>query len=388
MKILIASDLHWPTINGVATFSRNLAFGLAERGHEVVVIAPSQTGKAYVEKDRNHTVYRTVSVPFPFYQNFRISLTPQREVKKIIEDFQPDIIHIQMLMWIGQATMKYGNKFGIPVVSTNHAMPENLLENVKLLAPVARPISYMLKEYGRRFFAKSDYITLPTQSAIDMFNAYEQVSVPIKAVSNGIDLSRFRPGEAPKSLYKKYKIPTDVPIVTYVGRLDAEKHLYVLIRAFKNILSDHDSHLVVVGDGNDRENMEHLSSKLGIRRHVTFCGKVSDEDLVLLHKIGKVFCMPSPAELQSIATLEAMASGLPVVAVDAGALKELCQNGRNGYLCNQDDYQQIANSILKILSDSKKQHTMSKESLAIAHDHDINTTFDTFEEIYRSLIIS
>ena len=71
MKILIASDLHWPTINGVATFSRNLARGLADRGHEVLVIAPSQTGKHYKEVDGNHVVHRTVAVPFPFYQNFR-----------------------------------------------------------------------------------------------------------------------------------------------------------------------------------------------------------------------------------------------------------------------------------------------------------------------------
>ena len=109
MKILIPSDLHWPTINGVATFSRTLARGLAARGHEVVVIAPSQTGNPYQEVDGNYTIYRTRSVPFPFYQNFRISLTPQREVKRVIDEFQPDVIHIQMLMWIGQAAMRYGN---------------------------------------------------------------------------------------------------------------------------------------------------------------------------------------------------------------------------------------------------------------------------------------
>lgn len=388
MKILISSDLHWPTINGVATFSRNLAHGMAERGHDVIVIAPSQTGKPYKEVDRNHIVYRTASVPFPFYQNFRISLNPQKEVKKIIEDFQPDVIHIQMLMWIGQATMKYGNKFGIPVVSTNHAMPENLLENVKLLAPVARPVNYMLREYGRRFFAKSDYVTLPTQSAIDMFNAYDQVSVPIKAVSNGIDLSRFKPGEVSKKIYKKYKIPNNTPIITYVGRLDSEKHIHVLVRAFKLVRSNINCHLVIVGDGNDRENNERLATKLGIRRHVSFTGKVSDEDLVELHKIGNVFCMPSPAELQSIATLEAMASGLPVVAVDAGALSELCQDNRNGYLCRQDDSSQIAESLIKILSDKKLQKTMSKQSLEIARSHDMKTTLDVFEEIYESLIAS
>ena len=118
MKILIASDLHYPTINGVATFSRNLAKGLADRGHEVLVIAPSQTGKKSKEVDGNHVIIRTASVPFPFYQNFRISLNPAREVRKIIQDFDPDVIHIQMLMWIGQAAMRYGNKFGIPIVST------------------------------------------------------------------------------------------------------------------------------------------------------------------------------------------------------------------------------------------------------------------------------
>src|SRR5690606_4263757 len=108
MKILIASDLHWPTINGVATFSRNLAYGLAERGHEVLVIAPSQTGKRYEEYDRNHLVKRTISVPFPFYQNFKISPGAQIGVKRIIDEFEPDVIHIQMLMWIGQAAMKHG----------------------------------------------------------------------------------------------------------------------------------------------------------------------------------------------------------------------------------------------------------------------------------------
>src|SRR5664279_895166 len=111
MKILIASDLHWPVINGVATFSRNLARGLADRGHEVIVVAPSQTGKKSIEVDGNYLVYRTSSTVFPFYQNFRISLTPQKEMRKIIKDFKPDIIHIQMLLGIGQAAMTYGRNY-------------------------------------------------------------------------------------------------------------------------------------------------------------------------------------------------------------------------------------------------------------------------------------
>lgn len=387
MKILIASDLHYPTINGVATFSRNLAKGLADHGHEVLVIAPSQTGKKTKEYDGNHTIIRTVTVPFPFYQNFRISLNPYKEVKKIIDDFEPDVIHIQMLLGIGQAVMKYGNKKSIPIVSTNHAMPENLMDNLKLLAPVSRPINYMLKAYGARFHSKADYVTLPTQSAIDMFGINGKMPVPMEAVSNGIDLSRFKPGSVPDELYEKFAIPKDVPIVSYVGRVDAEKHLNVLVRAFVRIRDAvSDAHLLIVGSGTELDNLQSLGYELGLGKNVTFTGRVSDEEIQLLHKIGTVFCMPSPAELQSIATLEAMASGQPVVAVDAGALRELCQHERNGFLCEQDDEAAIASGVIEILQNSDMRKKFSGESLAIAKTHDLETTLNKFESIYQGLV--
>lgn len=390
MKILIASDLHYPTINGVATFSRNLARGMADRGHEVLVIAPSQTGKRCKEVDGNYVIVRTDSVPFPFYQNFRISLNPSREVKKIINDFDPDVIHIQMLLGIGQATMKIGNKLGIPIVSTNHAMPENLMDNLRLLAPVSRPINYTLKAYGARFHSKADFITMPTQSAIDMFNGnVDKITTPMAAISNGIDLSRFSPGEVDAEVYERYQIPKNQPIISYIGRLDAEKHLPVLMRAFVRVKSVMPHvHLVIVGDGTDRPVLEDMARELGVIRDVTLTGRVNDDDLLALHRIGTVFCMPSPAELQSIATLEAMASGQPIVAVDAGALGELCQNERNGFLTEQDDDEAIAQSLLAIIEDPNLRQKMSQESLAIANTHDLNETLAKFEDIYKKLIKS
>jgi glycosyltransferase involved in cell wall biosynthesis len=388
MKILIASDLHYPTINGVATFSRNLARGLAARGHEVLVIAPSQTNKKFKEIDDNHVVIRTASVPFLPYQNFRISPTPGREVKKIIQEFQPDVIHIQMMMWIGQAAMKYGNKAGIPIVTTNHAMPENLMDNILILAPIARPINYMLTQYGARFHSKADYVTLPTQSAIDMFKATDKVKVPMEAVSNGIDLTRFSPGQPAATLYDQFNVPKDIPIVTFVGRLDAEKHVYVLVNAFKRLLETHPAHLLIIGDGQEAINLKEQAHELGIFDHITFTGRVSEEDKEALLKVGTVFAMPSPMELQSIATLEAMASGQPIVAVDAGALSELCQEGRNGYLFPLDDDKKMTESLVRILDDPSLREKMSKESLAIAKTHDLNTTLARFEAIYASLIKS
>lgn len=387
MKILIAADLHWPTINGVATFSRNLAKGLADRGHEVLVIAPSQTGKKYQERDDNHTVMRTYALPFPFYQNFRISVRPQGEVRKIIEDFQPDVVHIQSVLGVGRAALATAKRMGVPVVATNHAMPENLLDNLRLLAPFARPIGYMMKEYGARFHNNADYVTLPTMAAIKMFgdNA-EDIRVPLKAISNGIDLSRFKPGSVPKDLRERYAIPPKKPIITYLGRLDSEKHVGVLVHAFHRIQGKLGAHLLIVGGGNDYENLVELVDRLGLKKHVTLTGRVPDEDIPLLHRVGKVFVMPSPVELQCISMLEAMASGQPVIAVDEGALYELCKDKENGFIVATDNDAEMAERIVTLLTDEALRKKMGQESVKIAKTHDISYTLEQFETIYKQVI--
>src|SRR5690606_13749168 len=131
-----------------------------------------------------------------------------------------------------------------------HAMPENLLDNLYLLAPFARPIGYMMKEYGARFHNNADYVTLPTKAAIGMFgDSTEEIKVPIRAISNGIDLSRFKPGAFPKEIREKYKLPARKPIITYLGRLDSEKHVKVLVYAFQRVLKKLDAHLLIVGGG-------------------------------------------------------------------------------------------------------------------------------------------
>ena len=387
MRIVIASDLYWPTINGVATFSRNLAYGLADAGHDVIVIAPSQTGRSFRERDRNHWVYRTSSVPVPFFQNLRISVNPNVQVRHIIERFEPDVIHLQKPLGVGRAALAAAKRMDIPVVATNHAMPENLIDNLKLLAPLARPVSYLIKEYGSRFYSGTDYLTLPTQAAIDMLDNGD-IKVPIVPVSNGIDLRRFRPDKPDVEITRRFHIPTNRPIVLYVGRLDAEKHLSVLVRAMARVLDDHSAHLLMVGHGNDADNLKLLIESLGIQRHVTFTGRVSDEDLPLLYHCGTVFVMPSPAELQSLTMLEAMASGLPVVAVEAGALYELCHHEQNGFLVPTDDDMGMAARILQLLDDEALRARMGRESVKIAKTHDLTHVIGQFEAIYAKVVRS
>ena len=296
MKIAIASDLFWPMINGISVFSKNLAEQMTARGHEVVVFAPSQTGEYYIEEVNNYRVVRLSSTNFPFYPNqtetlpeprkiaggritvprfylhngYRLSLLPIREIRKFCKEnnFMPDVSHIQLQLFVGQAMIDFSRKHNVPVVITNHSSPENLFDNLKMLAPLSPIINRTVLLYTKRFALQADYATMPTRQAIERhFRNPEKAKMPIEAVSNGIDLSRFTPEKPSKEFYEKFDLSEKAPIVMNIGRVDAEKHISTLILAFNEVLKTNKAaQLIIVGDGTDRPNLENLVYKLGISK--------------------------------------------------------------------------------------------------------------------------
>ena len=142
-------------------------------------------------------------------------------------------------------------------------------------------------------------------------------------MSCGIDADRYR---------ALPRVPGDVPTVLFVGRLDQEKRVDELIRAFAALPAGVPGRLEIVGDGARRADWQALADGLGLTERVTFRGFVSEEELLAAYAGADVFCMPGVAELQSLVTLESMAAGLPVVAADAMALPHLVRPGRNGRL--------------------------------------------------------
>lgn len=416
MKIAIASDLFWPMINGISVFSKNLAEQMTARGHEVVVFAPSQTGEYYIEETDGYRVVRLSSTNFPFYPNqtetlpeprkiaggritvpriylhngYRLSLLPIREIRKFCKEnnFMPDVSHIQLQLFVGQAMIDFSRKHNIPVVITNHSSPENLFDNLKMLAPLSPIINRTVLLYTKRFALQADYATMPTRQAIERhFRNPEKAKMPIEAVSNGIDLSRFTPEKPSKEFYEKFNLSEKTPIVMNIGRVDAEKHISTLILAFNEVLKTNKAaQLVIVGDGTDRPNLENLVYKLGISKNVRFIGTQLGEDLVNFHRAATVFISASPTETQGIVFLEAAACGKPVIGVDVGAVKEICQDGINGFLCETDNVEQISESISKILDNKKLASKFSKNGLEIIKHHDLNFTISKFEEIYNFVI--
>jgi len=386
MRVLIANDQHWPMRSGVATAGRTLAQGLASLGHTVMVVAPSQTGRGYSETDGNYEITRIRSFGLPFRKNLRVSVTYDREMRRILDEFQPDVVHVQTQLTVGLGMLRAAVNRKIPVVATNHVMPDNMIKNIKGLAPISRPLSYIMSEYGTLLYRGADRIVMPTESAIQLFNT-TRMDAPTVAISNGINLDRFHPGKPRADIYEKFNIPKTGPIITWIGRIDEEKHLHILMRALATLRdSDYAFHALFVGGGNARETLGELVDQFELNGHVTFTGLVSDEDLLELHRVGDIFAVPSPTELQCLSMLEAMASRKPVVAVDAGALRELCITDKTGYLLPVDDPAAMAVALAKLLDHPKRRKEFGQNSEALAKTHDVKVVMPKFVKLYKQVI--
>lgn len=413
MRVLIATAVYYPMVNGVAVFSHNLATGLARRGNEVAVICPSQTGKNYskiedgvkvhylkstqarVYPDQIHDVPAKKKLfgkemPHLFYKHsLRVSVFPARQIKKIMKAFKPDVVHVQVSDPIGLSVVSYARKMNVPVVTTEHNQPEVFTEPLHMPKLIKKPVDAMLSSYFYSRQKKSDFVTMPTKQAIDnlILSRKKEFKVPVAAVSNGVDLSNFKPGKASDEIYEKYKIRKNVPTVVYVGRVDPEKKVGLVVDAFSKVLGKlPEAQLVIVGDGVDRLRIEQNVKKLGALKSIRILGRVLQPDLYELYRVGDVFATASEIETQGIVLIEAAASGLPLIAVNAGAVSEVCITGKNGFLCEPKNVEQISDSIYNILSDKELQKKYSKASLEIAAEHDLEKTIDKFLNIYNRVI--
>jgi glycosyltransferase involved in cell wall biosynthesis len=222
-------------------------------------------------------------------------------------------------------------------------------------------------------FRLAEQITTPTRKAAAFLE--EAIGVTdVHAISCGIDAAKYTPDFTP---------PTENRIL-FVGRVTGEKSIDVLLRAVAAIDPALDVKLDVVGGGDLLGQLQQLATGLGIRSRVTFTGFVTDEQLHAAYSRASVFAMPSTAELQSIATLEAMASALPVVAADAMALPHLVHDGENGYLFTAGDVGDLAEKLTRVLTASPAElDRMKRTSLAYTAPHDIERTLSTFESLYR-----
>ncbi len=407
MKIVIATAVYYPMINGVAVFSHNLALGLAKRNHEVMVICPSQTGKSYtrttdgvktvylksmevkVYPDQIHEMEKKRKIlgkelPQIFYKHgFRVTVFPDKKIREVLDGFRPDVVHVQISDPIGLSVVAYAKRRDIPVVTTEHNQPEVITDPLKMPKLLKKPANALLSAYFVNRQSKSDFVTMPTTQAVEnlILSRGKEFPVPVAAVSNGVDLRYFKPGRVGDEVFRRHGLKPSMSTVLYVGRVDPEKNVEIIVEAFLRVQAKMpEIQLAVVGDGVDRAR---LVKKFKEFNNVHFLGRIVPPELYEIYRMGDVFATASEIETQGIVLIEAAASGLPLIAVRAGAVAEVCRNQKNGYLCEPKNIDEIAEAMYKILSDPEGRARFAVESLKIAKEHDFETTLDKFINIYE-----
>jgi glycosyltransferase involved in cell wall biosynthesis len=379
LKVVMACDTFAPDINGAARFAERLASGLVRHGHEVHIIAAS-TDSTHGSRIEMHDgsrmmVHRMRSHRVPQHKTLRWTqpIGLSSEIRRILRKVKPDALHIQSHLLMGRFAIQAAKGSGLRMIATNHVMPENLIKYSLLPKFTHKAAMRITWADAGRILRKMDALTTPTRRAAELLENAAGVA-GVLAISCGIDASRFA-NETPTT--------NKNPRFLFLGRLDDEKRIHILLQAVAKLTEYPNVIVELVGDGGERDNLSRLATQLGIADRVIFTGHISDQDLPAAYERCTAFVMPSIAELQSIATMEAMASGRPVIAADAMALPHLVHDGDNGYLFPPDDAAALADRLRRILNaDQQELNRMSENSLHLIQSHDIERTIRIFENLY------
>lgn len=385
MRIVLISDQYPPMVGGAPVVTQRLASDLAMRGHQVWVVAPSEGLHDTCYREGDVIIVRWASLPWPPYKGLRLALAPALGLYRLFKQITPTVVHVHSPIVLGVLAPLVARALHIPVVATNHYMPINLSHSFEDIGILDRGFSRLVYGYMRQVYNACDYVTVPTTTALNLLLKHG-LRTPGEVVSNGVDLGRFHPGRRDERLREALGLPSDRPLALTVSRLMREKRVHVLLEALARVRAP--VHLAIAGSGPDARALQALACQLGVGQQVTFLGFVPDDQLACLYRLADMFVIASVAELQSLATMEAMASGLPTIAADAGALPELVADGENGYLFTADESDQLALVMEQLLRQPERWRDMGRASVRMVARHDSRDVTEQWESIYRRVGVS
>jgi glycosyltransferase involved in cell wall biosynthesis len=369
LKIFLFVDWFYP-VGGVETFVQQLAQGLAKNNTVYTMI--TYPGRKIIPPALARETY-LIEIP---------KTNTAEAIEKVILKQKPDIVHINNPSRVGILGLRAAKKYKIPAVITNHLIPDIVIETNKFIT-VFSPILWRALRY---FNKNGSAVTAP--SRLVRKRLWEKIGIKnIKVISCGVDTKRFRPGD--KEVAKKNFHLPPIPLILYVGRFSREKGLDLLVKAAPRVCGAIDVRFVLAGfDGGVLPALKSKIKDLDLEERFIFIDWLphDSEGLTKIYQAADLFVIPSVFETQSIVTLEAMASGLPIVASRSGALPDLVKNNVNGFLVKKGNAEDLALKIIKIMRDPELREKMGEQSRKLALAHDMENTIAGFEKIYRSLL--
>lgn len=388
MRILIATSSDYRAFHGQAIFTKNLAEGLVRHGHAVRVVAASRRGAEFEDTFNGVQVHGLRSISLKALNpNAITAIFTGKAMQRCVAKFKPDIIHIQDHYPLSHTALHAARRANIPIVGTNHFMPENLAAYIPIISKFKPLYNWVLWHWMRATFDHLDGVAAPSRIAADILQK-NSLKPPVQPISCGANTLIFRPiaGVDRPGWRARYGIDLDKKIFFFVGRVDREKRLDVIIRAAASLGRD-DFQVVIAGNGANAGYLKGLVKNLGLSDQVLFTGFLPDEDLPSVLNSIEVFAMPSQAELLSIATIQAMACGCPVLAADAVALPELVVNNENGLLFRSGDIEDASRCMIWFLDHPERWSEMGAASLKRSQNHALDHIVGQYEQFYRSVLV-
>jgi glycosyltransferase involved in cell wall biosynthesis len=369
LRIAIVTETYPPEVNGVAMTVARIVAGLHDRHHDLQLVRPRQTASdEATAQTRFHEVLMR-GLPIPRYPHLRMGLPAKRALVKLWSTTRPDVVHIATEGPLGFSALQAAARLKLPVTSdfrTNfHAYSRHY------------GVGWMrtpIMAYLRRFHNAARVTMVPTDALRAELAAAGFRNVVV--VARGVDTRRFDPARRSAALRASWAVDDGDPVALYVGRLAPEKNLDLVAASFESIRARNPrAKLVVVGDGP-------LATTFGRNTPgVVLAGRRGGDDLAAHYASTDLFLFPSLTETFGNVTLEAMASGLPVVAYDDAAAAQLIESGRNGVLVARGDAERFVREAAGLADDPMRRLAMGPAARALALRHSWDDVVARFETI-------
>ena len=374
LKIAVVTETYPPDINGVAHTLSKIVEGLQALGHDLWLIRPKQQAQHMAVQTAHFQEVLVKGVPIPFYNELRMGLPAKRELQRLWAKQRPDIVHIATEGPLGWSALQVARKLKLPVSTdfrTNfHAYSQHY--GIGWL-------SGAIRVYLKKFHNRADVTMVPTAMLQHELQAkgFERVQV----VPRGVDTSQFSPSYRSLALRQSWGVAEDDKVLLYVGRLAAEKNLGLVVQSYLKAKQHNERiRLVLVGDGPMRESLQQQHPD------IVFAGYRSGADLAAHYASADVFVFASLTETFGNVTLEAMASGLAVVAFKHAAAGQCIRHGENGMCVDAESPDEFVKAVCAVLEAPSLQARLSKQALLTAQTLDWPGVVERTEAMFRHVM--
>ena len=387
MKILMMTNTYLPHVGGVARSIAQFTEQYRARGHEVKIVAPEFDGMAVNEAD----VIRIPAIRNFNQTDFSVIQPVPYSLESALEGFAPDIVHSHHPFLIGNIALRVAHNLEVPLVFTHHTKYEDYTHNLFLDGNVVKRFASNL---ATRYANLCNQVIAPSESMKKIL-IERGVTSKIDAVSTGVSADFFG-ADTDGGFRKVLGIPDDAFVVGHLGRITKEKNIDVLISAaiqfIKSARKLDKSQLkkycfVLFGDGPELSRIKQMFGKAGLSECYFNTGVIDRVDVPTAYRTMDVFLFSSLSETQGMVLTEAMASGKPVVAIDAPGVRDVLRDTVNGRMVAQNKPEKLAEALLWIeQQDAKDFQSLRASALATAQEFTMDNSCTQILNIYQKHI--